>query len=127
MTEHATAKNQIQAPAEAILLTGATGFLGTELAQRLVRSPGTRIYALVRAADEAAGMLRLKEAWQHDEALCKCLGTQVFPVPGDFTLPGLGLAAGQNQEILRIAGALRARGIRSGDRVALAKKIAGLV
>ena len=39
--------------ADTVLLTGATGFLGTELAARLIREPGLRLYALVRAVDEA--------------------------------------------------------------------------
>ena len=44
--------------ADTILLTGATGFLGTELAACLLQcSDVEKIYALVRAADdqEAAG------------------------------------------------------------------------
>ena len=39
---------------DTILLTGATGFLGTELAARLIRFPQIRLYALVRAKDEEA-------------------------------------------------------------------------
>lgn len=37
------------------MLTGAAGFLGTELAARLAQLPGVKICALVRAADEAEG------------------------------------------------------------------------
>lgn len=39
---------------DTILMTGATGFLGSELAARLIRISQGKIYALVRAADEAA-------------------------------------------------------------------------
>ena len=77
--------------ADTVLLTGATGFLGTELAARLVRDPGLRLYALVRAADEKSAAHRLKSAWQQDGELTGKIGKQVVPVPGDFTLPGLGL------------------------------------
>lgn len=77
--------------ADTVLLTGATGFLGTELAARLIREPGLRLYALVRAVDEAGAAHRLRSAWQDNGDLCGQIGKQVVPVPGDFTEPGLGL------------------------------------
>ena len=77
--------------ADTVLLTGATGFLGTELATRLIREPGLRLYALVRAADEAGAAHRLRSAWHYDGDLCGQIGKRVVPVPGDFTEPGLGL------------------------------------
>ena len=77
--------------ADTVLLTGATGFLGTELAARLIREPGLRLYALVRAADEAGAAHRLRNAWNYDGDLCGQIGKRVVPVPGDFTEPGLGL------------------------------------
>ena len=57
--------------ADTVLLTGATGFLGTELAARLIREPGLRLYALVRAADEAGAAHRLRSAWHYDGDLCR--------------------------------------------------------
>lgn len=50
--------------AETIFLTGATGFLGTELASRLIQRPDTTVYALVRAADDAEADHRLRADWQ---------------------------------------------------------------
>ena len=47
---------------DTILLTGGTGFLGAELAERLVRDPDTKLYILIRAADPAAAMHRLEES-----------------------------------------------------------------
>ena len=44
----------------AVLVTGGTGFLGTELAGWLVRSVSSRIYALVRAESEEAALHRLR-------------------------------------------------------------------
>ena len=76
---------------DTILLTGATGFLGTELAARLIRFPQIRLYALVRAKDEEAACHRLREAWQHDRALYKAVGSRILPVTGDFTMSDLGL------------------------------------
>lgn len=54
---------------QTIFLSGGTGFLGTELASRLVRSPEYTLYILVRAADEAEAYHRLKEAYYHDKEL----------------------------------------------------------
>lgn len=38
-----------------VLLTGATGFLGTEITAELLRTTDATVYVLVRAADTAAG------------------------------------------------------------------------
>lgn len=74
-----------------ILMTGATGFLGTELAARLIRTSQSKIYALVRAAGESEAYHRLRAAWYHDKELYQAIGTQILPLPGDFTKPDLGL------------------------------------
>ena len=74
-----------------VLFTGGTGFLGTELAAGLIKKEDLTVYVLVRAADRAQAVHRLKAAWQHDPALVKCIGGKIVPVPGDFTKPGLGL------------------------------------
>lgn len=50
------------APGRDILLTGATGFLGAFLLHELLAATTARIYCLVRAGDEAAGMARLRAA-----------------------------------------------------------------
>lgn len=68
---------------DTILLTGATGFLGTELASRLIQISHARIYVLVRAADEPEAYHRIRAAWCHDKDLYKMIGIQVIPVPGD--------------------------------------------
>ena len=74
--------------ADTILLTGGTGFLGTELASRLSGNPEKKIYVLVRAADEQGAVHRLKGAWHHEAELYRLIGDRVFPVVGDFTRPG---------------------------------------
>ena len=76
-----------------ILISGGTGFLGTELCARLLDICDSPIHALIRASGKAEAYHRLREAWQHDPALCAAIGTRVFPVPGDFEEPGLGLDA----------------------------------
>lgn len=86
--------------AETVLLTGATGLLGTELASRLAEDPDMTVYALVRAEDDAHAHQRLRAAWQHDRKLAGEVGRRIRPLVGDFTLPGLGLDE-QQQERLR--------------------------
>ena len=39
---------------EVVLLTGATGFLGAQIARRLIAREGCVVVALVRAADDEA-------------------------------------------------------------------------
>ena len=74
-----------------ILLTGGTGFLGTELAARLIRNPGPRNYALIRSDSEEEAYHRTRCAWFHDRDLYQAVVERIFPVSGDFTKPGLGL------------------------------------
>lgn len=73
----------------AILLTGATGFLGSWILARLLAQGATDVRCLVRAPDAAAGDARLRAAlpaW--DEAWV----TRFTALPGDVTAPRLGLS-----------------------------------
>ncbi|MFM7550339.1 MAG: thioester reductase domain-containing protein, partial [Cyanobacteriota bacterium] len=80
------------APGSAILLTGGSGFLGAYLlAGQLGRWPGLRVKALVRAADAAAGIDRLRRnlelygLWQEPWL------ERIEPIVGDLALPRFGL------------------------------------
>lgn len=73
-----------------VLLTGATGFLGTWVARELINK-GCTFYALVRSQKSLNAQMRLKRLWHHDSALFPAIGTQIIPVDGDITLPNLGL------------------------------------
>jgi thioester reductase-like protein len=73
----------------AMLLTGATGFVGAELLARLAGGPDRTIYALVRADDEAGAQQRV-DAVTSD--LFGAADPRVVGVPSDLTAPGLGLA-----------------------------------
>ena len=72
----------------ALLLTGATGFVGAELLARLVPGDPRTVYALVRAGDDAAAQARI------DAVTAEIFGapdSRVVGVPSDLTAPGLGL------------------------------------
>jgi nucleoside-diphosphate-sugar epimerase len=62
----------------AVLLTGATGFVGKEILDRFLER-GRRVYALVRAEDDAAAAARLAPH------------ARLTALAGDIETPGLGL------------------------------------
>ncbi|WP_435605065.1 thioester reductase domain-containing protein [Streptomyces sp. C10-9-1] len=79
-------------PPRCILLTGATGFLGSHLLLDLLRHSDAQVYCLVRGADEEAATARLGEAlrgyalpWSAE------VRRRVTVVPGDIREPRLGL------------------------------------
>jgi thioester reductase-like protein len=65
----------------AVLLTGATGFVGGEVLNRFLEQDGRRVYALVRAKDDAAAAARLPKH------------VRLTAVAGDIERPSLGLDA----------------------------------
>jgi len=64
-------------------VTGATGFIGRNLVQRLLQREGT-IYALVRAGSRGR-LEELRTAWGPN-------GARVVPIAGDLAQPGLGVS-----------------------------------
>lgn len=85
---------------ESVFLTGGTGFLGTELASRLVKNGETVVHVLVRAADGSEAAHRLRAAWQHDRNLYQAVSRQIIPVQGDFTKTDLGLGEETLQKLM---------------------------
>lgn len=82
-----------------VLLTGATGFLGTMLALRLLKED-VNVLALVRAKDHAAAELRLKKAWWDWPELSGSVGTRIKAVLGDIGSPSSGLSAEDHETIV---------------------------
>ena len=76
----------------AILLTGATGFLGAHLLHDLCRLTSATIYCLVRAGSDAQALARLEQnlACYTDLRLPT---ERIVAVPGDLAQPQLGLSA----------------------------------
>lgn len=73
-------------------VTGATGFIGRNLVQRLLRREGT-IYALVRAGSRGR-LEELRTAWGPN-------GARVVPITGDLAQPGLGVS---EEDLLTLRG-----------------------
>jgi long-chain acyl-CoA synthetase len=80
-----------------VLLTGATGFLGAQIARRLVREKDLTVIALVRAENQEAAARRLGRSWADWPELASCR-VEVFA--GDVSLPRLGL---DEESYLRLA------------------------
>lgn len=81
----------LRVPAHAILLTGATGFVGRFLLAQLLQDTGATIYCLVRATTEREAFGRLKStllAWDlwRDE-----FAPRIVAVAGDLRAPRLGV------------------------------------
>jgi short-subunit dehydrogenase len=64
-------------------VTGATGFIGRNLVERLLQREGT-IYALVRAGSRGR-LEELRTGWGAD-------GARIVPISGDLTQPGLAVS-----------------------------------
>lgn len=97
-----------------ILLTGATGFWGSELADQFLKQTKGNIYALVRANDKTHATMRLKAAWKDQPALYESIGKHVIPVPGDFNRP-------DRNQLHRLSGT------RYGNRSLLSRKCTDLL
>jgi thioester reductase-like protein len=80
------------AAAREVLLTGATGFLGSYLLRELTATTAARVHCLVRAADARQAMERLRATARRYGLEESVTWEQVRPVAGDLTRPRLGLA-----------------------------------
>jgi long-chain acyl-CoA synthetase len=78
---------------DVVLLTGGTGFLGTEVAARLLERPDLEIVSLVQAETDEDAVLASVRAWWHRPRLRAELGSRIGAVGGDLRRPRLGLDA----------------------------------
>lgn len=88
-------------PNDAVLLTGATGYVGSHvLAELLDRTTGP-VLCLVRAADPDAARRRLAAALRRHGLRRDASDPRIVPVPGDLSRPGLGLDGTHREHVLR--------------------------
>lgn len=76
---------------EQVFLTGATGFLGTNIALDLIKNTNMNIYALIRAENVKEAEKKLLRLWYDTPQLRESVGKRVFCVPGDITVNHLGI------------------------------------
>ncbi|QLE54757.1 non-ribosomal peptide synthetase [Nostoc sp. TCL26-01] len=77
----------------AILLTGATGFLGAFLLHELLQQTSATIYCLVRAQDIPAARQKLQKSLESSLLWDEKYSDRLIPVLGDLSQPLLGLSA----------------------------------
>ena len=70
-----------------ILLTGANGFVGTQIARCLLKNEEVTILALIRATDVEEGSRRLARDWWDWPELVEAIGAKVKVVCGDVCSP----------------------------------------
>ncbi|MFJ1969684.1 thioester reductase domain-containing protein [Streptomyces sp. NPDC087903] len=101
-------------PPRRVLLTGATGFLGSHMLLDLLRHSDAHVYCLVRAPDEEAAVARLGEALRGYELPWSSeVRRRVTVLPGDIRRPQLGLSdelwhtlAGELDSVVGVAAAV---------------------
>ena len=90
-----TLKTDIQQKAEKkhiVLLTGANGFIGTYIAQELLRRKDVQILAMVRGKNNQDAKIRLKRAWWEYPDLINSLNDEKIEIfRGDITAKNLDL------------------------------------
>jgi len=74
-----------------LFLTGATGFIGAYLLVELLNRTSSEIVCLVRAADEADGLRRIRENLAGYDLAASDLENRVSVIIGDFSQPLFGL------------------------------------
>ena len=79
---------------DVVLLTGGTGFLGTELVARLLERANLEIVSLVLADTDAEAARASDRAWWFRPDLRAELGARIHAIAGDVAKPTLGLDPG---------------------------------
>jgi long-chain acyl-CoA synthetase len=75
-----------------VLLTGATGFIGTQIARQLLKDDEITVLALVREADIEKALLKLQREWWDWPELIQALDSRIEAVCGDVCEHELGLS-----------------------------------
>ncbi|WP_217917240.1 MULTISPECIES: amino acid adenylation domain-containing protein [unclassified Myxococcus] len=75
-----------------VLLTGATGYLGAFLLQQLLKRTRATVYCLVRAADPAQAMDRVRATMHQYLVWDEAYAERIRPLVGDLGKPRLGLS-----------------------------------
>lgn len=81
-----------------MLLTGATGFLGSRIARLVLEGTDLRLAVLVRAQDETGARRRIERAWR--DWFPTAAGGRVRVLRGDLALPGLGIDPEQYSDLV---------------------------
>ncbi len=86
-----------------VLLTGATGYIGSFLLERLLEATEAEVYCLIRARSAQEGLERIKKHLQVYRIWNDSFTTRIRPVVGDLAKPLLGLSQSQFLELAATA------------------------
>jgi len=100
------ADSQSRHAEEAVLLTGATGFLGGYLLRSLLLKTRPRVYCLARPADGQGAAERIKRAMQSYGIWDPDFESRITAVEGDLSCPLLGLGEKQYAALCNDVGAV---------------------
>lgn len=82
-----------------VLLTGASGFVGTQIARRLLAVEDLALVALVRAGDAAGAASELARAWWDWPELVRAMPGRIQVLAGDVSRSRLGLVDADYAEL----------------------------
>jgi long-chain acyl-CoA synthetase len=83
-----------------VFLTGANGFIATQIARKLLADTEVTIFALVKAEDTLAAQAKLAREWWDYPELIDALGTRVQALHGDVCQPSLGLNSEDYMDVI---------------------------
>ncbi|TQE38786.1 amino acid adenylation domain-containing protein [Streptomyces ipomoeae] len=86
---------------DAVLLTGATGFVGSFILREVLERTSADVYCLVRAGTPADALARLRRSQERYGLWDDRFGARIVPVPGDLAEPLLGLPADRFDDLAR--------------------------
>ena len=84
-----------------VFLTGGTGFIGTQIARRLIKDTIHTILVLVRAENEQAASNRLARAWWDWQDLRNETGKRIHAIIGDVSKPNLDIESTVYKELIQ--------------------------
>ena len=84
-----------------VLLTGATGFVGTQVARRLIGDDDLSVVALVQAQDADHARRLARRAWYGRPELTDAIGHGIEVIAGDVSEPRLGLDPAAHERLVR--------------------------
>lgn len=82
-----------------VLLTGSSGYLGSDILRQLLKDAHVQVYVLVRCQSTSSGLERIKETALQDGWWWPSYEQRITIWPGDLSSPDLGLTPRHQQQL----------------------------